>query len=159
MAPFSTYHHHTSIPETKVLQGKWRNCCGLLCFFLCRSPSSSPSPTCSPPSLLSSTHPTPKYGAITNSFTKAPELLVTESRVSKCSARWWKHVIWSPEETSGAFQAFMDKKSRLVVCSSAMHLNWIKEAKAFQLKLSRQSNASCHCQSLSLVIPKEQKSA
>lgn len=76
-------------------------------------PPLSPSPS----PLPSSTHPTPKYGAITNSFTKAPELLVIVSRVFKCSTRWWKHVIWNTEETSGAFQTFMDKKSRLVVFS------------------------------------------
>lgn len=87
--------------------------------------------------LLSSTHPTPKYGAITNSFTEAAEFLVIVSSVFKRSTHWWKHVIGCIEETSGAFQAFMDKKSRLVVFSSKMYLNWIKEAKEF--KLSRQS--------------------
>lgn len=57
--------------------------------------------------------PTPKYGAITNSFAKATVLLVIIIRVFKFSTHWWKQVTQSAEETSGAFQAFMDKKSRL----------------------------------------------
>lgn len=119
-----------------------RNSKTIVVWFVCFSLSLSLSPY-----FLFSTHLIPKYGVIANSFTKATELLVITVHVLKFSTHWYKHVIWNTEETSRAFQAFMDKKvktcgifpSKFMWTESKRHKNlylWLLSQNEYILSLA-----------------------